>query len=404
MLSRIKMTATGLFLLMIAVYIASRMLVEDHPSFGYVVAFSEAAMVGALADWFAVVALFRHPAGIPIPHTAIIQKNKDRIGENLAAFIKENFLSRDVLEQKLRSIDFAGWIAGILSDSKKSKEFSGKIVKSLRLVFEGFDDKEMRRMFSDLVMGSLRKINIYPLFGKIMETMTENNRHQMLLDEVLLIAEKLIRDNRQKIQDRMKKENPWWMPDFVDDAIFNKIVNTMEEVLTKVRKQEDHEIRLQFSGAIAKLIDDLKDSESFKNKMERLKTDFFENQNLKSCFTDLWNDIKGIVLSELNRPEAALKAQLEEVIATFGKSLINNPAVLEKINNWIHTSIVNITTQYADAIITIVSDTVRKWDAEKTSRTIELHIGKDLQWIRINGTIVGGLVGLLIHIFSNVVR
>jgi len=399
-----KMTATGLFFLMIVIYIVSRVLAKDYPCFGYIIAFSEAAMVGALADWFAIVALFRYPAGIPIPHTAIIPKNKDRIGENLAAFIKENFLSRDVLEHKLRSIDFAGWIAGMLSDEKKSKEFSGKIIKSIKLLFEGFDDKEMRRMFSELVMKGMRKINVYPLLGKMMEALTENNRHQMLLNEVLSIAERLIKDNRQKIQESMKKENPWWMPGFVDEVIFNKVVNTMEETLARIREKEDHEIRLKFSDALAKLFGNLKDSGSFRNKMERMKTEFFADRRLAIYFADLWNDIKGIVLSEISRPETALRAQMEEVAATFGKGLVNNNGAREKINDWIHTSIVNITTQYADAIITIISDTVKKWDADKTSRTIELHIGRDLQWIRINGTIVGGLVGLLIYILSNFIK
>ncbi|OPY76375.1 MAG: hypothetical protein A4E64_01534 [Syntrophorhabdus sp. PtaU1.Bin058] len=399
-----KMTATGLFFLMILIYIVSRALAKDHPFFGYIVAFSEAAMVGALADWFAVVALFRYPAGIPVPHTAIIPKNKDRIGENLAAFIKENFLSRDVLEHKLRSIDFAGRIAGVLSDEKRSREFCEKIIKSIKLLFEGFDDKEMRRMFSELVTKSMRKINVYPLLGKMTETLTENNRHQVLLDEALSIAERLIKENRQKIQEGMKRENPWWMPDFVDEVIFNKIVNTIEETLANIRKKEDHEIRLKFSAALKKMIEDLKDSDSFRNKMERMKNEFFSDPQLRTCFADTWNDIKGIILSEISRPETALRAQMEEVVATFGKGLAGNHATREKINGWIHTSIVNITTQYADGIITIISDTVRKWDADKTSRTIELHIGKDLQWIRINGTIVGGLVGLLIYILSNFIK
>jgi uncharacterized membrane-anchored protein YjiN (DUF445 family) len=399
-LSKMKVIATSMLIAMAAIFIVSKCLERTYPFLAVIAAFSEAAMVGALADWFAVTALFRHPLNIPIPHTAIIPRNKEKFGNNLARFIRNNFLSREAVDQKLRTIDFAGWITQALSDEANAKIIADKTSTYLQNAIEKLDDNELRVFVSETFQGNVKSVRILPFFGSVLESFTEENRHQEVLNEALAIIEEMLEENKLIIQEKMRKENPWWMPDFVDDVIFNRIIGKVKETLENVRNDRKHEIRDHFNNAVHRFINNLKESESFSVRAEQMKNEFLGNQKVKEHFQNLWSEIKAKIVDELKRPESQVRKQIETGIVTFGRNLANNNHMQERINAWLHDSILNLTNRYSDSIITIISDTVRKWDAEKTSRRIELYVGKDLQWIRINGTLVGGLVGLLIYLLS----
>jgi uncharacterized membrane-anchored protein YjiN (DUF445 family) len=399
-LGKMKVIAASMLIAMAAIFIVSKCLEKAHPFLAIIAAFSEAAMVGALADWFAVTALFRHPLDIPIPHTAIIPRNKERFGNNLARFIRDNFLSREAVDQKLRTIDFAEWIAQTLSDETNAKMIAERFSTYLQAVAKKIDDNKLKAFVSETFQDNMKRIRILPFLGGVLESFTEENRHQEVLNEVLAIIGKVLEENKAKIQERMHRENPWWMPDFVDDVIFNRIIGKVEEILDNIRNDRKHEIRNSFNNTVQRFIDNMKESESFSLRAEQMKNEFFGNQKVKKHFQNLWNEIKGKIINGLKTPGSQIRKQIEAGIVAFGRNLTNNNYLRERLNTWLHDSILNLTNRYSDSIITIISDTVRKWDADKTSRRIELYIGKDLQWIRINGTLVGGLVGLLIYFFS----
>jgi uncharacterized membrane-anchored protein YjiN (DUF445 family) len=206
--------------------------------------------------------------------------------------------------------------------------------------------------------------------------------------------------NEALIRGKMKEGNPWWVPDFIDDRIFDMMVTKLKEIFDEIRNNPEHEVKKRIDEAVLKLIHDLKDPQDFDEKIHNLKERFVDDLGFKEIFGNISHDLKTSILQDLRDPDSKIRGQIEHLILTLGRSLGENPGVREKINFWLCSSLLKLSSEYADTISSIISDTVRKWDAERTSRTIELYIGKDLQWIRINGTLVGGLVGLLIYVVS----
>ncbi|MEI6127589.1 MAG: DUF445 domain-containing protein [Pseudomonadota bacterium] len=395
-----KRFATGLFITMVMVYTASKYLEKAHPFFPFLSALTEAAMVGALADWFAVVALFKHPMGIPIPHTAIIQHNKDRFGETLAAFMRHNFLSREALAVKLSAIDFTGWLSRVLSDQDNTKKIALKFVEYGSAICEKIDDRELRGFMGRLASSSINNINILPLIGNLLGIFVENNKHQELLDEMLLSIEKLFHRNKADLEQKIKQETPWWVPDFIDTTIAEKIITKLDVMLGDIRSDPRHEIRIKFNGAVQRFIGRLHEPNAFNGTIAGFRESLLGHPKTKEVLQLFWESMKINLLRDIKNPDSLLGQKLEQVIRVMGNDLASNTAVREKMNSWIYSSVLAITEEYADAIITIISDTVKRWDTEEAGAKIELYIGKDLQWIRINGTLVGGLVGLLIYIVS----
>jgi uncharacterized membrane-anchored protein YjiN (DUF445 family) len=399
-LRKMKRLATLLFAGMTILFIISFLLEKKYPIIGVVRAFSEAAMVGALADWFAVVALFKHPFHLPIPHTAIIQHHKDKFGENLAVFIKNNFLARQTLEERLKTIDMTAWLGEVLTDPHKVQKITEKSLEHLMLLVRQFDDREFRSYSTGLVLNNLQKIRVLPLIGDALTVMTKENKHQALLNEALVITANILEENKDLIREKASKGHPWYIPGFIDEMIFNRMLLRLEETLSEIQSDTKHEIRKRFDEVTAHFIDNLKHSEVFAQRINSLGKEFLANPAIKGYFENLWSDIKTKLMTDLMDSGSGARSQLEEGLLAVGKSLMENQPAREGMNRWICASLVDFAEEYVDSVISIISDTVKRWDAEKTSQTIELYVGKDLQWIRINGTIVGGLVGLLIHAFS----
>ena len=402
-LKRMKRLATALLLSMVILFLLARSLREISPFFEIVTAFTEAAMVGALADWFAVVALFRYPMGLPIPHTAIIPKNKDRLGENLAQFIRDNFLSQEAIGAKLNAVDVTGLVSRVFSDEQRARDLANKLIEYTLFIVEKFDEKDLRSFGKDLALQNIDAVQLGPWLSKIMESITKDNRHHLLLDGGLTVITGWLTRNEAGIRARMKEGNPWWVPDFVDDKILDMIVSKLRELLDEIRNNPGHEVKKRIDEAIFKWMNELKDIPKVDEKMQNLKEKYLDQLGLKEILGGMSGDLKASILQDLRDPDSTIRNQMEHGISTLGRSLGENPAVREKINFWLCSSLLKLSSEYADTISSIISDTVRKWDAERTSRTVELYIGKDLQWIRINGTLVGGLVGLLIYIFSKLI-
>lgn len=399
-LRKMKRLATVLLVGMAILFIIAFRLEKTYPILGVLRAFSEAAIVGALADWFAVVALFRHPLNLPIPHTAIIQQHKDRFGENLAIFIKNNFLARETLEERLRTIDMMAWLGEVFTNRDKVHKITEKSLEHLLLLIKKFDDREFQSFFMGLMLDNLQKIRVLPLIGDALTVMKKENMHQALLNEALVITATILEENKDAIREKARKDLPWYIPGFIDEMIVNRMLDKLEDTLSDIQTDPDHEIRKRFDEFTAHFIDNLKHSEVFAEKVKAMEKEFMANPAIKEYFENLWSNIKTKLMTELMDSRSEARSHFENGILAIGKSLMENEPVRDGMNRWIYTSLVDFAEEYVDSIITIISGTVKRWDTVKTSQTIEMYVGKDLQWIRINGTVVGGLVGLLIYAFS----
>jgi uncharacterized membrane-anchored protein YjiN (DUF445 family) len=402
-LRRMKRFATALLIGMAAVQAVSRYYRTRYAFLDPIVAFSEAAMVGALADWFAVVALFRHPLGLPIPHTAIIPKNKDRLGEQLAGFIRDNFLCQEALEARLNSVDVTGTIGRLFSDEKKAGELAARFVDYAAAVLERLGDEDLRGFRKELTARQIGQIDFGPWLGRILETVTEKGGHQLLLDGLLKTAARWLREHEDPLRLKLKEESPWWVPGMVDDKILEKLMTGLEEAVMQIRSDPGHPMRRKLDDAVHRLINSLEDSRDFEGRVKNIRERYFDHPAFGEFFRQLSSGMKEKILEDLRDPGSTIRKQVEQGIMTLGGELGENPAVREKMNLWICSSLLRLSSEYADSISSIVSETVRKWDAEKTSDRVEVYIGKDLQWIRINGTLVGGLVGLLIYLLGKLI-
>ena len=398
-LRRMQRLATVLLVGMAIVFIIAFRLEKTYPIIGVVRAFSEAAIVGALADWFAVVALFRHPFNLPIPHTAIIQQHKDRFGENLAIFIKNNFLARGTLEERLRTVDMLAWLGEVFTNREKVHKITEKSLEYLLLLVKQFDDREFQRFFAGFVLNNLQKIRVLPVMGDALTVIIKETKHQALLNEALVIAGNMLEENKVEIRKKARKDLPWYIPGFIDEMIGNRLLDKLEGTLSDIQSNSEHDIRKRFDEVTADFIDNLKHSEVFAEKANAMANEFLANPAIKGYLENLWSDIKTKLMTDLMDPDSEARSHLEKGILAIGKSLMENKPVRDGMNLWIYTSLMDLAEEYVDSIISIISDTVKRWDTVKTSQTIEMYVGKDLQWIRINGTIVGGLVGLLIYTY-----
>lgn len=400
MLTRMKRLAGGLLLLMTAVFIAARLGESSLPWLGYIRAFAEAAMVGALADWFAVTALFRHPLGIPIPHTAIIPRNKDRIGESLGTFVQSNFLSPEVLSEKIAAWNIAGKISQWLADDTNSTMLADKVAGAIPDILNALKDEDVNHFIENNITSRIRAIEIAPLAGNILTTLTADNKHQELFDAALRMGAELLDNNRQFIREKIREESPWYVPEFVDNKVYEKIITKAEQTLMEVNANPQHELRRKFHIATQEFIEKLRTSPEYKERGEQLKEELLNHPIVRQYFSRVWTDIKNRILEDVNNPDSAIRAQIQKTVAGFGRALANDEAMRDKINTWIREAALTAVSSRRAEIAALISDTVRRWDADTVTRKMELQVGKDLQYIRINGTVVGGLVGLLIHLLS----
>lgn len=400
-LRRMKMVATGLLLLMAAVFVASHYYRELYPWLNYVRAFAEAAMVGAMADWFAVTALFKHPLGLPIPHTAIIPKRKDEIGESLAQFIKENFLIADVLKPRLQEYSFANHVAEWLSKEDNAKRLTQDSTKFAHWMFDAVDNKAIKQFIREHLQMSLREIPVTPFIGRILDLLTLKDRHQTILDAALRAAWTQLQENKHRLRDKIDSESPWWVPSFVDKEIYNKISLELEQGILRIGSDEGHEARAKFNEGLAEFVEKLKNDPDVIRKGEEIKLELLEHPAFQGYLSDIWGSISSYMLKEIDNPESQLRGRIESGIQSFGKAIIETPELQEQINTWLNNATLHVVTNYRDEISNIITDTVKSWDAEVTSQRVELQVGRDLQFIRINGTLVGGIVGLLIYVISH---
>jgi uncharacterized membrane-anchored protein YjiN (DUF445 family) len=367
---------------------------------GWVHAFAEAGMVGALADWFAVVALFRYPMGLPIPHTAIIPNRKNEIGDSMAQFVAEHFLHPEVVRKKLDSVNLAGNISDWLQTERGHERVVSFGVSAMRWMLGALHEERVRSFIKRLSGRHLAQVELAPLIGRTLEWLVEGGRHQQLFTQVLRSAIVLLADNREVIRGNVQRESPWWLPGFVDDRIVQQMLERIELLLFEMALDPEHAMRKEFTGKLEGWAHDLQHSNELKRWGEGFKQSMLDNDDLQNYMYTLWKDLANGLEKDLEDPQSTVRAQFGAVLQTWAEEMGRDEKLQDWLNVWLTGTIVALVDQNRHAIASLISDTVRGWDAADTSYRVELAIGRDLQFIRINGTLVGGLVGILIHSFK----
>jgi uncharacterized membrane-anchored protein YjiN (DUF445 family) len=364
---------------------------------GWLHAFAEAGMVGALADWFAVVALFRHPLGIPIPHTAIIPNRKNDLGESISNFVAEHFLEPEVVRKKLQSVNLAALVASWLKSDKGRRSVEGLLGSVLNWALAALNEQRVRKFLSRLSGKQLADVNLAPMLGSALEWLIRGQRHQEILTQILRYAIVVLHDNRDVIREKVQQESPWWLPGFVDDRILEKMLERVEHQLFEMALNPDHAMREKFNAWAQTLAQDLKSSAHLGRWGEDLKQQLLDNNELQDYLFGLWQELASNIEADIDKPDSQIKQRVGQWLDSVAVELDADPDMQAWINAWLTDAITAVVARNSAQISSLISDTVQSWDGADTSRRVELAIGRDLQFIRINGTIVGGLVGILIH-------
>jgi uncharacterized membrane-anchored protein YjiN (DUF445 family) len=402
-LAAMKRIALGLLALAALLYAAARALEPRHPAWGYAAAFAEAAMVGAIADWFAVVALFRHPLRLPIPHTAIIPANKRRIGENLAGFICHNFLGTEQVLRKLRSFDPAQRLAGWLAEPAHAAQVGRYLVAAARYGLDAFDDARVRSFLHELVVTRLARIDVAQVAGEVLDVLTADRRHQALLDEVLRQVAKLLDNAEVKariaavVADELKLLRYVGLDAIAGKLATEKILGGVGRVLAEMGEDAEHPLRLRFDEFVQRFIARLKDDPELRLRGERIKHDVLAQPALAEYLHGLWQELLAWLHADLAREDSSVAARIAEGARALGTRLEADAAMREWINDQIVAAAPRWIERYRDDIGRYIASRVDEWNTAELTAELERNIGRDLQFVRINGTLVGGLVGLAIH-------
>ena len=399
-----KRRATGLLALAAVVFAAARAFEPRYPWLGYVRATAEASLVGGFADWFAVTALFRHPLGIPIPHTAIVAARKERIGRILGTFVENHFLSREVIAANLRAVRPGERAARWLSDPEHSRRIARQVASGLAKTLETLPDENVRELMRQVVTARLRAIRVAPALGKTLALVLAGNRQQELLDVIIRLIAGAIHDNREFIREKVRTESPWWVPGVVDEKIYQRILETVEGLLHDIGTNAEHPLRTAFDTSLWDFIDRLQHSPELITKAELVKEEWLGDPAVADLSTRVWETTRSALLAYATRAEGPAPGPLAQGLSEFGAALLANDAFLAELDDLIIDLTATIVERYRHELGDLIATTVAGWDPEATSRRFELAVGRDLQFVRINGTLVGGLVGLAIYTCSRLLR
>ena len=398
-----KIAATGLLVLMAAVFVAARAFEPSYPWLAYVKAFAEAAMVGGLADWFAVTALFRHPLGLPIPHTAIIPRNKDRIGEALANFLKENFLIPSVVARRMQNIDVAGATGRFLqTPAGEGNRIRAGASRLIADIFESLDDERLGGIVKGAISNRLRKMEVSPLLGHALASAINEDRHVPMLEAAIRWMARALDANEQLIRDMVHKKANWVLKLAALDAkLADAIIDGLRKLTAEMSTDPAHPVRIKVEEALAQLANDLQTRPETRARVEGIKEQLLDNQSVGLWLDALWQKGREAIVKAARNPDAVLAGKLGEVLKSMGGTLEKDPRIRQAINQFARRAVVGTAASYGGSIVLLVSDTVRSWDARTVTDRLEAAVGRDLQYIRINGTLVGGLVGLVLHLLDS---
>jgi uncharacterized membrane-anchored protein YjiN (DUF445 family) len=402
-LARMRAFATGLLALALAVYVLMVALEPGPPALGYVRAFAEAAIIGGLADWFAVTALFRHPLGIPIPHTAILPRGKERIADMLGTFIERNFLDPEVMAARLKTRDMAEMGARWLLDHGGAARVATVAAEMLPRLLETVSDERMQRFLVVQAKLQLRRVELAPLAGDLVALLTARGGDHDIIDEMLVQAERLLREHEPVLREQVRGRTAWvWQKLGLDDKVSDRIIAAIEETLQEIAADPQHEWRKRFRASLERFVGELKNSQEYRLKGRRLMARLLSNPLIADYAAAIWDEIRQRIRAEAQRPESRLRTRVEALLQDFAQEMLRDAPAREALNTRLAETVITLVRSQQSQISAMISETVRRWDTRTFVERIELAVGRDLQYIRINGMVVGGLIGLVIHTVRHV--
>lgn len=397
-LQRMQRIATGLLVVVALVFVVASAFRHLHPAVGFVRAFAEAAMIGAIADWFAVTALFRYPLGLRIPHTAIIPNRKKQIANAFGNFVTNNFMDPERIVTRIRANDVAGKLAHWLGNPKRSRQIADVIAEILAGSLQVINDVDIEPLIDKSLVNRFRAVPITPVVGRTLGLVADDERRRRFFLGAAEAATHWVTANQPVIRTYIIKELPRWMARFnLDQFIYEKIVELSTRTLGELRADPNHSLYQQFNLAIERLIVDLQTSEAMRAQGEALKDEFLNHPVVRESARSIWQEIKESLIQQARTPDSALHQSIQQGIERIAAAFEADPVWRSKIEGWVEAIARYLIHRYGPAIGNYLTQTIRDWDTDSTTRRIELQFGRDLQYIRINGTIVGGLVGLVIY-------
>ncbi|MFJ3911780.1 DUF445 domain-containing protein [Streptomyces vinaceus] len=399
---RMKTTATGLLILVALVYVLTTW--AEHAGAGawagYVRAAAEAGMVGALADWFAVTALFRRPLGLPIPHTAIIPTKKDQLGVSLGEFVGENFLSPDVVRARLHALGIGGRLGSWLAEPAHADRVTAELATALRGALTVLRDSDVQAVVGEAITRRAETAEIAPGIGKTLEKVVADGGHRRVVDLVCVKAHDWLVTHGESVMGAVQGGAPGWTPRFVDRKVGERVYKELLRFLTEMRDMPEHPARGAVDRFLTDFAADLQSDTDTRARVERLKSEILQRGEVQDVIASAWTAIRAMIISAAEDEHSELRLRVRSSLLSLGSRLATDGRLQDKVEGWIEGAVVYVVTTYRAEITSLITDTVAGWDAEHTSRKIEAHIGRDLQFIRINGTVVGALAGLLIYTVS----
>ncbi|UOQ90722.1 DUF445 domain-containing protein [Agromyces endophyticus] len=403
-LRRMKRVATSLLVVAAVVFAVSFGLQDSIAWMGFVRAAAEGAMVGAIADWFAVTALFRHPLGIPIPHTAIIPRRKDEIGASLGAFVEHEFLSDEVVLGKLRSIGVSRRLGGWLAEPGNAERVTAEIAVAARGVLTMLGDDDVEDVIERLARRHLFEPEWGPAIGRIGAQLVAADQQRAAVDAVLEQASSWLEAHPEAFGRMVSDRLPRWMPGFVDRLVDDRAHREVLTFVQAVRDDDEHPLRLAIDRYLGELADDLQHDPAMIARVERLKADLLASPRVREFAGEAWGAVKATLFDGLADPASELRTGLRTAIVEVGTRLATDEALAAKVDDWLTDAAAYVVRNYRHEIAGVITETVERWDPRETTEKLELQVGRDLQFIRINGTVVGALAGLAIYSVATAVH
>ncbi|MEV0244171.1 DUF445 domain-containing protein [Streptomyces sp. NPDC050674] len=400
---QMKLTATGLLLFVAVVYVLAKWAQNSGagPWAGYVAAASEAGMVGALADWFAVTALFKHPLGIPIPHTAIIPTKKDQLGVSLGEFVGENFLSEDVVRQRLRAVGIGSRLGAWLAVPEHADRVTAELSTALRGALRVLRDSDVQAVVGEAITRRANAQEIGPGMGKMLEKVVADGGHKRVVDLVVNRAHDWLVLHRDEVMDAVEGGAPGWTPKFVDRKVGERVYRELLRFATEMRDMPGHPARGALDRFLTDFASDLQSDTDTRARVERLKGEVLGRGEVQDLIASAWTAVRSMIVAAAEDERSELRLRVRASLLSLGSRMAAERKVQDKVDQWLEDAAVYVVTTYRKEITSLITDTVASWDAEHTTKKIEANIGRDLQFIRINGTVVGSLAGLLIYTVSH---
>jgi uncharacterized membrane-anchored protein YjiN (DUF445 family) len=393
-LRRMKLLATSLFLIAAVVFAVT---VGEEGWVGFVNAGAEAAMVGALADWFAVTALFRHPLGLPIPHTALIPTRKDQLGQSLEEFVTTNFLSEDVVRDKIERAGVSRRLGIWLGDPAHAERVAAELAAAGRGVLGVLRDDDVAAVLEQVVLPRAAALPWSPVLGSLLDGVVDDGTHHRLVDLLLEEGKGWLEANREKVMNLVVEQAPGWTPQWVDNVIARRVYDELHRWLIEVAADSRHPARIALDDLLRRLAHDLHTDPKTQERVEGIKERLLAHPEMRRASVAIWSTVRRLLLEAIEDPDGELRRRIVSGLAGFGNQLAGDPVLQARLDGYVQDLVGYVVRNYAGEVATVISDTVQRWDADDASRRIELHVGRDLQFIRINGTVVGALAGLAIH-------